>query len=142
MDKFCHSFHFIRLHFIIVWLIKTTHPFWRFRQFHQPTPAIHPLLQLGTREYIMGRGGLYEDIKGLFVWTIRSVIQVIPSWRYLVWYLHDPTDLKTEKPFLLYLRISCIIIRWIQVNSSVRSIVWVTFHRLRVSLSFAYISRN
>ena len=38
----------------------------------------------------MGRG-LYEDIKVLFVWTLRSVIQVIQ----LIW--------KLKKTFALYL---------------------------------------
>ena len=58
-----------------------------------------------------------------------------------------PTDLKTEKPYVLYLWITYITTLCIQGIDSLRSIIRITpifffFYLFRTSTSFAYTFRN
>ena len=74
------------------------------------------------------------DIKGLFVWTLGSVIRVLQ----LIWTL--------KKLFLSYLSITWTMTHWIQRNKGflqlLGSLVSLVFYLFLVSISFAYTSRN
>ena len=74
------------------------------------------------------------DIKGLFVWTLGSVIRVIQLISTL------------KKLFVSYLPITWIMTHWIQGNNRILTITWIIwitrFLFILVSISFAHTSHN